>query len=47
MDPKDNEVRKHPYSRPVLSTYGSIEQLTRTVGAAGGPDRVGMNTYTH
>jgi hypothetical protein len=33
-----NGEPKKPYSKPTLTNYGTVRELTRTVGHSGNPD---------
>jgi len=36
---------KEPYSTPKLTTYGTIQQLTKSVGVHGSPDGATMGAF--
>jgi hypothetical protein len=38
MDKAGKPAPKKPYTPPVLTVYGTVRDLTKTVGATGGPD---------
>jgi hypothetical protein len=37
-DETDHNERRKPYSRPTLTIYGTVQELTKSVGIHGMPD---------
>jgi hypothetical protein len=38
MDKPVKREKKKPYSKPTLTVYGTVRELTQTVGRSGRPD---------